>query len=158
MSRVFCVCEASPAVSLQIQPSLDWHTFAHFSFYSFAGLTDADRVMCTQTWLLVISSSTVRLSCILSCQLKSSQQNLHPIAHLYLKLMHICLTAGVSGPFYRSLRPALCPLQLAVVDFCSPFCRLLTRAAGVPANFCPRPCLLLEMNSSLTSFIFSSIS
>lgn len=55
-----------------------------------------------------------------------------------------CPTAGVPSPRYRSLWPALCPLQLAVLVFCSPCCCLLTQAAGVAANLCPLPSLLLE--------------
>lgn len=38
-----------------------------------------------------------------------------------------CLTAGVPGLLYRSLCPTLCPLQLAVLAFCSPCCRLRSK-------------------------------
>lgn len=78
-----------------------------------------------------------------------------------------CLTAGVPGPLYRSPCPALCPLQLAVLAFCSPLCHLRTKAAGVSAKSLPSSQPTLPLTSvewthscslNLASFIFPSTS
>lgn len=78
-----------------------------------------------------------------------------------------CLTAGVPGSLYHSLCPALCPLQLAVLDFCTHLCRFCTQAAGVPSKSLPSsqptlPLTNLELTHffslNLVFFIFSTSS
>lgn len=100
-----------------------------------AGITDVDRDTCTHTQLLFISSSTsLWYSLTLAQVLPDEFTSLSPPVS---EACADCPTAGMPGSLYHLLCPALCPLQLAVLAFCSPRCRLCTQAAGVPAKSVP---------------------
>lgn len=114
---------------------------------------------CTQTQLLFISSSM-----FVWYSFMREFASLSPPA---AEACADCPTAGVPGSLYHSLCPALCPLQLAVLDFCTHLCRLCTQAAGVPSKSLPssQPTLPLTnlesthfFSLNLVFFIFSTSS
>lgn len=90
---------------------------------------------CTQTQLLFISSSMFVWYSFMRAQVLPEEfASLSPPA---AEACADCLTAGVPGPLYHLICPALCPLQLAVLDFCTHLCCLCTQAAGVPSKSLP---------------------
>lgn len=124
-----------------------------------AGITDVDRDVCTHTLLLFICSATSPLYSLELAQVV-------PVVFTSLsppvsKAFTDCLTDGVPGPLYRSLCPALCPLQLAVLASCSPFVAVSAPkqlvyqpiSALFPAH---SPFDQLGMNTSISSKIWCS--
>lgn len=103
--------------------------------------------MLIETCVHIISALFISSSVSLLCSLTPAQVLPEEFTSLCPPVSEAradCLTAGVPGPPYRSPCPDPCPLQLAVLAFCSPCCCLRTQAAGVPANLCPLPSPLFE--------------
>lgn len=121
----------------------------HTCFYTCinsVSITDAHRSMCADTLLLFICSATSPLYSL-------GLTPVVPVVFTFLsppvsQAFTDCLTDGVPGSLYRSLCPALCPLQLAVLASCS-----LSLLSPHPSSWCASQCL----PSSRPSLLLTSL-